>query len=255
MDYTYGHTWDWDDEQSRNYALHRDHPCWGALNEEFLAGINNQLELLHTFEDSWERSKCVYGVYLDYMEAELYGDPTTEQRRWMLDRQLEMDLTGISTGEEGHDDGDTLVWMSSEHDSDDPAGWLKETWNRLWEEHENWGDEDLKDACWDEYSGEGPCSDGERMEEHIRLYERIRASITEEFQKVRQQVFDCRQKKRDLYLALNQEPGDENFQHYSDFTHPEKNPSMLKILSFTDEQIEEWIKEAKEEDWTPECDE
>ena len=93
------------------------------------------------------------------------------------------------------------------------------------------------------------------MEYHIRLYERIRESITEEFQKVRQQVFDSRQKKRDLYLALNQEPGDENFQHYSDFTHPEKNPSILKILSFTDEQIEEWIKEAKEEDWKPECDE
>jgi len=255
MNYHHDHTWDWDDEESRKDAPYGNHPCWGALNEEFLSGIKHQLDLLHTFEDSWERSKLVYDRYLDFMEGEQMPGTTTEDRRWMLNEQLEMCLTGISTGEEGHDDGDELVWMSSEHDSDDPRGWLEETWNRLWEEHENWGDDDLKDACWDEYSGEGPCSDGEKMEEHIRLYERIRVSITEEFQKVRQQVFDCRQKKRDLYLALNQDPENENFQHYSDFTHPGKNPSMLKILSFTDEQIEGWIKEAKDEGWTPNCDE
>jgi len=232
--------WDWGKHENRDAALYGSHPCWGSFYGRVLDAIGKQTKLLTSFEDTWERSIKVYGLYRELIEGNGSDleDSSPGYRRWLLDQHLETSLCGIYTGEEGHDSGDDLIW-ASEHDSDDPEGFLRQLWDGEWSNHENWGDEELCQECWDAYASS-------HMSAHILTYERIKNSIGEEFQKVREQVYDTIEKRRTIYLELDQDPEDDGYLHYSDFSDPLRNSEILNILAFTDEQIQEWIKEAKE---------
>jgi len=83
------------------------------------------------------------------------------------------------------------------------------------------------------------------MKAHIQLYERIRDSIGDEFQKVRGQVYHTIEKRRAKYLELDQDLEDGGHLHYSDFSDPLKNPEMQHFLSFTDDQIQSWMRGAR----------
>lgn len=242
---------DWDNEDNRHQAAYGVHPCWGVFYGRVLDALGQQSKLLATFEDPWERSKTVYALYRQLMEGDgsELEDSSPDYRRWLLDQQLETTLCGIHTGEEGHDDGDDLIW-ASEHDSDDPQGFLRQLWDGEWGGHSNWGDEDLSEACWQAYADDNAGMNG-GMTVHIQLYERIRDSLGEEFRKVREQVFEAREQRRALYLELDQDPEQEEFLHFSDYSDPLRNPAMLRILAFTNEQIEAWIQEAKDQGWDP----
>jgi hypothetical protein len=243
--------WDWDNEDNRQQAVYGEHPCWGVFYGRVLDALGKQASLLATFEDPWERSKTVYALYRQLIEgdgSELEGS-SPDYRRWLLDQQLETTLCGIHTGEEGHDEGDDLIW-ASEHESDDPQGFLKQLWDGEWGSHSNWGDVELSEACWQAYADDNAGMNG-GMTVHIQLYERIRDSLGEEFRKVRDQVFEAREQRRALYLELDQDPEQEEFLHFSDYSDPLRNPAMLHILSFTNEQIESWIQEAKDQGWDP----